>query len=312
MAKSGYRILESLFHEDGDLYLQKYHERYDSESSFHFSICIGKWPAFLVPTRQLLVLQESVLHNIARFDKILLNSSIREVWLHEALFREIELNCAIENIHASRPALEAAFSNPQDPARPFSGMTCQYAALLSSSSFRFTEHLQKIRLIYDGMLLAGICQEDPDNIPDGSLFRAQAVYYFKGNQKIHCGIWPEKQIERDLQEALTIVHDERMTVLFRAAVFHFLFGYIHPFYDGNGRLCRYLTALFLAEQLGMLCAFELSAALYGRRHKYAQAFKTCEHPLNRGDLTPFVLFFLEALNTCLEHEISRLEQQPGR
>ncbi len=39
-----------------------------------------------------------------------------------------------------------------------------------------------------------------------------------------------------------------MLGLVSIAVFHYLFGYVHPFYDGNGRMARYLSSIFCSEK----------------------------------------------------------------
>ena len=69
-------------------------------------------------------------------------------------------------------------------------------------------------------------------------------------------------------------------------------GYIHPFYDGNGRLNRFISSYLLTKEYEQLVGFRLSYAITHSINKYYKGFTTCNKPLNRGDLTPFVIMFL--------------------
>lgn len=124
---------------------------------------------------------------------------------------------------------------------------------------------------------------------------------------IHQGIWPEEKIVELLDQSLKIANDHNIPALIRIAIFHFLFGYIHPFYDGNGRMNRYLSSLFLASEFSPEVSLQLSLCMRKKKKEYYQAFKICEDPFNKGDLTPFVLFFLETMDMTVQEEIHILK-----
>ncbi|WP_409373627.1 Fic family protein [Ureibacillus thermosphaericus] len=46
--------------------------------------------------------------------------------------------------------------------------------------------------------------------------------------------------------------------IIKVAIGHYFFGYIHPFYDGNGRTSRFISSLYLSKTLGNILALSLS------------------------------------------------------
>ena len=49
----------------------------------------------------------------------------------------------------------------------------------------------------------------------------------------------EKMIEA-MEQALRFLEENPCDILYRISIFHYLLAYIHPFYDGNGRLGRFI------------------------------------------------------------------------
>lgn len=96
-----------------------------------------------------------------------------------------------------------------------------------------------------------------------------------------------------MEEALVVLNDLNTNLFVRVAIFHYLFEYIHPFYNGNGRMGRYISSKYLVSELNPLCAFQLSIACLERQKDYYDAFKLVNDKRNKGDLTPFILMFLE-------------------
>ena len=64
--------------------------------------------------------------------------------------------------------------------------------------------------------------------------------------------------------------------LYAAALCHFLFGYIHPFFDGNGRTGRYLLALQLSRPLSQPTVLSLSRVIAENKATYYRAFDAVE------------------------------------
>lgn len=101
-----------------------------------------------------------------------------------------------------------------------------------------------------------------------------------------------------------------VAIYFRIAVFHYLFGYIHPFYDGNGRTSRFISSYLLATETETpVIGYRLAATINENISKYYKAFKVCNEERNRGDLTPFVIAFLDIIENAYTELIDELESK---
>ena len=100
---------------------------------------------------------------------------------------------------------------------------------------------EDIRVFYDAFAHKEVTANDPTHKLDGNLFRQDSVDITSASGKIlQPGVQPEKKIIELLNVTLEILHDPDMPLLARVAIFHYLFEYIHPFYDGNGRTARFI------------------------------------------------------------------------
>lgn len=112
-----------------------------------------------------------------------------------------------------------------------------------------------------------------------------------------------------MNQSLQFLNDESYEYLIRIAVFHYLFGYIHPFYDGNGRTSRLISSYLLSQRLNNLIGYRISYTIKEHITKYYEAFKVCNHVNNRGDLTPFVMMFLDIVDTSMKQLCASLQEK---
>ena len=160
---------------------------------------------------------------------------------------------------------------------------------------------QDVRNVYDELVLAEVSEESPQNIPDGKWFRKESVSVYSPSQKeIHKGLLPESRIIEAMEQALHFLNDDACEVLSRIAVFHYLLEYIHPFYDGNGRLGRFISSYLLSQELEPVIGYRISYTIKENIKDYYNAFSICNDHLNRGDLTPFLQMFLSVVKTSVE------------
>lgn len=123
------------------------------------------------------------------------------------------------------------------------------------------------------------------------------VYKNSGTGKvIHRGITLEKEIIKSIEEMIFFLNKESsIPAITRIAIAHYYFGYIHPFYDGNGRTSRFISSLYLNKELSLLSAISLSRGCNKHRSKYLEAFEKSNSVINRGEMNYFLDTFLEIL-----------------
>lgn len=216
-------------------------------------------------------------------------------YIDSSLIDEIVLTNDIEGVYSSRREISELLDSLGKHAgkRRFRGLVQKYI-ILSSSQTVPLQTCEDIRALYDDLVLDEVIDEKKSNEPDGELFRAGTAEVFDGaGRVIHSGTYPESRIAEELKRALAVLNDESIEPLVRVSVFHYLFGYIHPFYDGNGRANRFISSYVISRHYEPIVGLRLSYAVKENISKYYGAFSTCEHKLNKGDLTPFVIAFCE-------------------
>ena len=220
------------------------------------------------------------------------------------LINEIRSSNDIEGVKSSRREIRQAYDIEQpDRYVRLWGIVSKYKSILSNASIAM-KSCQDIRQLYDDFILKEVVKTNPNNRPDGKLFRKDSVDVVTASQVvIHRGVEPEEKIIKALETALKILQDESIPDLLRIAIFHYLFGYIHPFYDGNGRISRFITSYLLSKEVNMTVALRLSMLIKKNRNSYYAIFKETNSFKNAGDLTPFII---QALKLILASEKSTL------
>ncbi|MCI8594900.1 MAG: Fic family protein [Oscillospiraceae bacterium] len=294
-----YTELSKLFYSDQAAYEQAYHERFNSPYAQHIDMKIGDWPAFFVVTPEIHTLMLAIQKadkNIRALCRELPGVAIKQ-FSRRCLIDEIMLTNGIEGVHSTRREIDGVLVELErnDKHKRFAGLVQKYAMLQEKADLPLST-CEDIRKIYDDLVLNEVAEDAPDNIPDGTVFRKEIVDVTDSAQKvIHQGLYPEKKIIDAMNRALRYLEDESTELLYRVCVFHYLLGYIHPFYDGNGRLNRFISSYMLGKELHPLLGYRLSYTIKENITQYYKAYKICNRSKNRGDLTPFVSMFLEVI-----------------
>ncbi len=305
--------LRIIFYMNEKEYKQEYERRYNDSNALHLNVNIGDYPAFICQTPEIF----KQIISIERLDKKVadichsLPGVAIEQFTEKCLIDEILLTNDIEGVHSTRKEIEGILQDlsKQNKRDRFVGLVAKYEALWNNQKTEF-KTCQDIRKVYDDIFYDEIKANDPDSLPDGVIFRKEGVEVQSASQKvIHKGLFPESLVIKTLEQSLAILNDDDIDIFIRISVFHYLFGYIHPFYDGNGRISRFISSYILSDQLTPLIGFRLSYTIKENISKYYKAFDICNDPRNKGELTPFVEMFLEIVVKSMSQLLETLEDK---
>lgn len=216
-------------------------------------------------------------------------------FLMECMIDEIVLTNEIEGVISTRKEVELALEalKKHDRCRRFQGIVNKYNSLFSGQNVSM-KTLEDIRELYNDLVFDEVVEADPSDAPDGDLFRRDSVRIVDAASRVlHESALSEKQIREELECGLQLYNNDSIEPLIRAALFHFIFAYIHPFYDGNGRMNRFISSQLVCKESSRWAGLRLSFSVKENMGYYYKAFNLAEHPLNRGDLVPFIITFLD-------------------
>ena len=257
-----YEALYKTYYKSKEEYKSLYDTRFNSKEAVKFAIEISGSEAFYVPCNEIYALSSSILRTDKRVSLVsaqLPTAAIKQFRL-ESLIDEIVITNDIEGVHSSRKEIKDVLDSLGESNRSekrFEGLINQYF-LLGEKNIEL-QSCKDLRALYDNLVLHEILENDPKNAPDGEIFRKDVVTVKNARQEtVHTGIYPETKIVSYMQKSLDILNDENSDILVRTAVFHYLFGYVHPFYDGNGRVSRFISSYYLAKDLDPLVGNRLS------------------------------------------------------
>lgn len=296
-----YVSLRKLYYGDEESYSEAYNMRFNGIASVKLDFQINKRQAFFVQCDD--VVQR--MYQILRLDKQVKELLIRlpgiaaEQYRRKCLIDEIVLSNKIEGVHSSRREIDEVLSELEQKSeakgkkKRFKGIVNKYQKLLAHEEVPL-ETCQNIRSLYDELVLDEVVAENPHNAPDGKIFRKDMTEVKSATDRVvHKGVYPEAAIIDRMNRALSFLHDDSIEALYRICVFHYMLEYIHPFYDGNGRLGRFIVSHYLSRELEDILAVRLSETIARSINAYYDAFETCNDPHNLGDLTPFLIMMLE-------------------
>lgn len=291
-----YELLSKIFYKKPTEYESIYDARFNSEASIKLPIKIHENVGFIFNTNEITKLLVKIYKTINKINLLrthLPNIAINS-YIIKSLKDEIALTNEIEGVRSTRKEIEDAIDSiKNDKSARFKGLVDKYFKLISNEIIPLN-NCEDIRTIYDALVLPEI---EKENIPDGILFRKEPVQVVSATQKEkHRGIMPESKIIESLDLCLDFLKNDDIDSLTKISAFHYLFGYIHPFYDGNGRTSRFISSYLIKNELDVLLALKLSYTVKNNINKYYKAFDVCNDRKNKGDITFFVVTFLELLS----------------
>lgn len=308
-----YKLLSHLFYKNKDEYDALYQQRMSSEFTVILPIKIGDHNAFycLCPEIYEISLRIMQLDKMVSVIEDELPNAALIQFSNKCLIDEIKLTNDIEGVYSTRKELSAVLYEVNSKAKKkrFYGLLNKYQMLTSDNEFPLNTSTD-IREIYNDLVFKEVAEDCAENIPDGEIFRKDMAEVTTSTQKvIHKGAYPETKIIQLMEQSLNVLNQKEIPILIRISIFHYLFGYIHPFYDGNGRTSRFISSYLLSKEFEFLIGFRLSYTIKEHIKEYYDAFKECNDEKNLGDLTPFIIMFLNIILESFENLYEALEKR---
>lgn len=131
----------------------------------------------------------------------------------------------------------------------------------------------------------------------------------KGNVSFKVKHMPPFYNKIEITEALDELmawaeRETELPIVIKTGVFHHQFVYIHPFEDGNGRVCRILTALlFIKAGYDINKYFILDDFYDLDRDEYSDSLHTADD----GDKTKWLEYFSDGVKFSLQSALSKAE-----
>lgn len=315
------KYMSKVFYEnDRQKFQNEYEKRLSFESTTQLNLSIKPidqsniFQLYYIPTNQMI-------NKIADIYK--LSGELNEIagTLPPVASHQFILECIIEELFNTNE-LEGVKSTKGEIARSvrevqlnkqkkkrFKSMIKSYLNLTSGNE-KLPESPTDIRRIYDEITEGEI---EDDELPDGIIFRQDVTHILKrtGTGKvIHRGIIPEEKIISETEKLLSFMNQStEIPMLIRIAIGHYYLGYIHPFYDGNGRTSRFISSLYLSENIGRIPALSLSRGCNKFKTKYLKAFEDSNKVMNCGEMNYFIDTFLDILlETLIEMNMELKEK----
>ena len=209
----------------------------------------------------------------------------------KAAEEEIVATSAIENIDFSRDSVRNILKGqaPKDEQETRIAGLKKGIEFISDSQSHITE--DNLFALYD--MTIGKFLEAEDKLLPGNRYRHDAVFVV-GSQVEHTGVDAAK-VPTYMKNLVAFANaEDDIDDLTKAAILHFYVAYVHPYFDGNGRMARLLHLWFLIQK-GYRSALSVpfSSCIERSRKAYYNAFSQAED--NRAysdvlDVTPFILY----------------------
>lgn len=236
--------------------------------------------------------------------KILLTpQSSAQLYGTQAMEREILSTFTIEQIDTSRSSVRrilSGYAPTNEREQRIYGMK-RGLEFIADPSNKISE--KTIYQLYQ-MAIGAFLPEEDQLLP-GQRYRHDHVYIV-GDKLEHTGL-PWNKLAGYMEQLVAFIQqDSSINDLWKAALIHFYLAYLHPYFDGNGRMARLLHLWYLVQQGCSSALFvPLSEYIERSRKKYYDAFSLVEQNARISgvlDVTPFLLYFTEEVYHKLRSE----------
>lgn len=206
---------------------------------------------------------------------------------------EIIATSAIENIDFNRDSVRKILKGmaPVDEQEyRISGIKSGLEFIADTDNKITEKNLYKLYIMTVGNFLPS-----DNKLYEGNLYRHDTVYIVSDHVE-HLGL-DYKKVPECMKSLISFINaKDNINDLIKAAIIHFYIAYVHPYFDGNGRMARLVHLWFLIQKGYQSALFiPFSSQIDKSRNAYYDAFTAIEQNKKFSgtiDVTPFVLYFI--------------------
>ncbi len=212
----------------------------------------------------------------------------------KAAENEIIATSSIENIDFSRDSVRRILKgmSPKDEQEDRILGIKKGMDFISDIANKITEeNFHKLYMMTVGDFLSG-----DDKLESGSLYRHDNVFVVSDRVE-HSGLdW--QKVSKFMKLLIDFANEEdELNDLIKASVIHFYIAYVHPYFDGNGRMARLVHLWFLVQKGYRSALFiPFSDKIAKSRKAYYEAYNLIEKNkefIGKLDVTPFIMYFTD-------------------
>lgn len=130
-----------------------------------------------------------------------------------------------------------------------------------------------------------------DLVSDAGCYRTEGVGVYDGEQVVHMAP-PHEFVPEHMQNLIKWYKASDVHPLVKSAVFHYEFEFIHPFFDGNGRMGRMWHTLLLSQWKEVFAWLPVETLVKDRQQEYYDTLGQSDKLVN---CTVFIEFMLQAI-----------------
>ena len=227
--------------------------------------------------------------------KVLLTpQSSTQLYGRKAMAEEILSTFTIEQIDTSRDSVRKILSGYAPTNESENRIYGMKKGLEFIGDLQHTINEESIHHLYD--LTIGPFLPEEDRLLPGHKYRHDSVYIV-GDKVEHTGL-PWQMLPEYMGNLVDFINQESsVNDLLKAALIHFYIAYLHPWFDGNGRMARLIHVWSLVQPRYSSALFvPLSKYVEKSRRGYYNAYTLTEQNARLSgimDVTPFLVYFIE-------------------
>lgn len=227
-----------------------------------------------------------------------------DLYSAKSLETEIIATSAIENIDFSRDSVRFILSgqaSKNEEEKRIEGLKKGLEFISDPGNKITEENLYKLYKMVIGKYL-----DEENQLKEGNLYRHDSVYV-AGAKVEHTGI-SYKQVPSYMKSLVKYINQkDDIQDLMKACIIHFYIAYVHPWFDGNGRMAKLVHLWFLVQRGYQSVLFvPFSSLIEKTRKQYYDACQTIEDNYRYThtiDVTPFLLYFINNVYNNIEQPL---------